>query len=40
MKNHSPISWVHINLLGEYDFSEERLRDSMGVLAYQNVARF
>ena len=21
----------HINLLGEYDFSEERLRDSIGI---------
>ena len=35
IKNHSPISWAHINLLGEYDFSEERMQDSVGVLAYQ-----
>jgi len=38
IKNHSPISWAHINLLGEYDFSEERMQDSLGVLAYQKVA--
>ena len=25
--NHSVISWEHINLLGEYDFSDEKLRD-------------
>ena len=37
VKNHSPISWAHINLLGEYDFSEERMQDSLGVLAYQKV---
>jgi hypothetical protein len=24
----SVIPWQHINLLGEYDFSDERLRDS------------
>jgi len=27
----SVISWQHINLLGEYDFSEERLQDSIGI---------
>jgi hypothetical protein len=27
----SAISWQHINLLGEYDFSEEKLRDSVGI---------
>ncbi|MCP4457418.1 MAG: transposase, partial [Cytophagales bacterium] len=37
IKNHSPISWAHINLLGEYDFSEDRMQDSLGVLAYQKV---
>ena len=25
----SVISWQHINLLGEYDFSDEKLRDSV-----------
>ncbi|MGA7932688.1 MAG: hypothetical protein WCA35_03835 [Kovacikia sp.] len=29
--NHSVISWEHINLLGEYDFSDEKLQDSVGI---------
>jgi len=29
---HSPMSWAHINMLGGYDFSEDRLRDTLGVL--------
>jgi hypothetical protein len=29
--NHSVISWGHINLLGEYDFSDEKIRDSVGI---------
>jgi len=31
ISNHSPISWAHINLLGEYDFSDEKLQDSVGI---------
>jgi hypothetical protein len=27
----SVISWQHINLLGEYDFSDEKMRDSIGI---------
>jgi TnpA family transposase len=27
----SAISWQHVNLLGEYDFSEEKLQDSVGI---------
>jgi hypothetical protein len=27
----SVISWQHLNLLGEYDFSDEKLRDSVGI---------
>lgn len=27
----SIVAWQHINLLGEYDFSEERLRDTVGI---------
>ena len=23
--------WAHINLLGEYDFSDEKLKDSVGI---------
>ena len=29
---HSVVSWAHINLLGEYDFSDEKLRDTVGIL--------
>lgn len=32
VKTHSPMSWAHINLLGEYDFSEAKLTDSHGIL--------
>jgi hypothetical protein len=24
-------AWQHLNLLGEYDFSDEKLRDSIGI---------
>ena len=37
IKAHSPISWAHINLLGEYDFSENKLRDSAGILPSQKI---
>lgn len=30
--NYSVISWGHINMLGEYDFSEEKMKDSIGIL--------
>jgi len=29
IKNGSVVAWRHINLLGEYDFSEERLKNSI-----------
>ena len=29
---HSPQSWAHFNMLGEYDFSNERLQNNTGVL--------
>ena len=32
IKTHSPMSWAHINLLGEYDFSDEKMKDSCGIL--------
>ena len=35
---HSPMSWAHINMLGEYDFSDEKLRDSVGILPLKSVA--
>ena len=28
--NGSAVSWQHINLLGEYDFSDEKLQDTVG----------
>ena len=28
----SVISWQHLNLLGEYDFSDEKLQDNVGQL--------
>ena len=31
--SHSPMTWAHINMLGEYDFSDEKLRDSVGILS-------
>ena len=27
----SAAAWGHLNLLGEYDFSEDKLRDSVGI---------
>jgi hypothetical protein len=27
----SVVSWQHINLLGKYDFSDEKLQDSVGI---------
>lgn len=33
---HSPIAWGHINMLGEYDFSDEKLQDATGVLPPKN----
>ena len=40
VRNGSVAAWGHVNLIGEYDFSEEKLKDSVGlqspkILAYQ-----
>ena len=35
---HSPMSWAHVNMLGEYDFSDEKLRDSIGILPLKPAA--
>ena len=35
---HSPMSWAHINMLGEYDFSEEKLKDAIGILPLKSAA--
>lgn len=32
MSTHSIMTWAHINMLGEYDFSEEKRKDSVGIL--------
>ncbi len=32
ISTHSVITWAHINMLGEYDFSEEKRKDSVGIL--------
>ena len=29
--NGSAAAWGHLNLLGEYDFSEDKLQDSVGI---------
>ena len=29
---HSVMTWAHINMLGEYDFDDEKLKDSVGIL--------
>jgi hypothetical protein len=31
IQTHSVLCWEHINLLGEYDFSDEKLKDSIGL---------
>lgn len=38
IKAHSLISWAHINMLGQYDFSEETLKDSVGILPLKRAA--
>ena len=35
---HAPIAWAHINMLGEYDFAEEKLRDALGILPLKSAA--
>jgi hypothetical protein len=33
IKTHSPQTWAQVNMLGEYDFSNEKLVDTFGILA-------
>lgn len=35
--SHSIISWEHMNLLGEYDFSDNKLKDSVGIILPKRV---
>ena len=30
--------WAHINMLGEYDFSEDKLREALGILSLKSAA--
>ena len=32
------MAWAHINMLGEYDFADEKLRDSVGILPLKSAA--
>ena len=34
----SAVAWHHINLLGEYDFSDEKLQDSVGIQPPKSLA--
>jgi hypothetical protein len=34
----SVVSWQHINLLGEYDFSVEKMKDSVGIKIPKNLS--
>ncbi|MDE0003138.1 MAG: Tn3 family transposase [Rhodospirillaceae bacterium] len=34
----SPMSRAHVNMPGEYDFSDEKLKDSIGILPLKSVA--
>ena len=36
---HSPQSWSGINMLGEFDFSDEKLQDTTGVLPPKKQAK-
>jgi hypothetical protein len=38
IRNGSPVTWQHINLHGEYDFSDEKLTDSVGLNAPEILA--
>ena len=35
---YSPVALTHINLLSEYDFSDEKLQDSIGILPLKSAA--
>lgn len=37
IRHHSPMTWAHINMLGEYDFSDEKLKDSVGILPLKSA---
>ena len=35
---HAPTAWAHINVLGEYHVSNEKLRDALGILPLKSGA--
>ena len=35
---HAPMVWAHVNMLGEHDFPDERLRDAPGILPLKPAA--
>ena len=35
---HAPIAWAHINMLGKYDFVEEKLKNALGILPLKSAA--
>jgi TnpA family transposase len=37
IRNGSVVTWKHLNLHGEFDFSDERMNDSVGLTALLNV---
>jgi TnpA family transposase len=39
IRNGSAVTWRHFNLHGEFDFSDERMVDSVGLAATQNAPR-
>jgi hypothetical protein len=38
VRNGSAVTWQHINLHGEYDFSDEKLQESVGLSAPRILA--
>ena len=39
IRNGSVMTWQHINLHGEYDFSDEKMLDSVGLTLPENTPR-
>ena len=38
VQTHSMLSWRHVNLLGEYDFSDHKLKDSYNLVSPRTAA--
>jgi hypothetical protein len=39
IRNGSVVTWAHFNLHGEFDFSDEKMADSVGLLSPKNKQR-